>query len=142
MTDKQLSRIKKPSKLIAIALADLRKAERSTKYKINMDNWHKPNGKCAVCFAGSVMAFSLKANPKISYQDWNFKSYRQFTALDCLRVGRVGWAFADLHNLPPSHTNMGMKHPLDREIVTYSRNPTKFKRQMRKLQKDLEKAKL
>src|SRR4051812_17274748 len=66
----------KMSKLIGIALADLKKAEKqSNKYAIDMSDWYNPKAQlecrtlngalvakhaiCSVCFAGAVMAFSL-----------------------------------------------------------------------------------
>lgn len=53
----------KPSALLTLALNDLAKAERSPKYRIDMRVWHDPNAHCSVCFAGSVMAGTLKARP-------------------------------------------------------------------------------
>ena len=60
MTDKQLARIKRPSKLIRIGLKDLAKVERSKTLKVDMGVWVSD---CAVCFAGSVMVKSLSGDP-------------------------------------------------------------------------------
>ena len=107
MTDKQLARIKKPSKLIAIALDDLKKAERSGKYEIDMSFYHVPlelpytagRYQCAVCLAGSVMAFSLKANSNFEALPTEFKSSKQLIALDYLRRGVVHGALEYLTGL-------------------------------------------
>ena len=52
-----------PSEILAIALSSLKKCEKDPRYKIDMAEWHTPqkNNKCAVCFAGSVMAKALGA---------------------------------------------------------------------------------
>jgi hypothetical protein len=39
---------KKPSALLRLALADLEKAEKSPRVKINMGEWHETNGHCTV----------------------------------------------------------------------------------------------
>jgi len=54
----------KLSDIILIALEDLRKVERSKKYKVYMGVWHSPNGVCSVCFAGAVMSQCEGANSK------------------------------------------------------------------------------
>lgn len=54
----------KPSELIAIALADLIKVEKSKKFRVAMGAWHwTPPGSnvCHVCLAGAVMACTLKS---------------------------------------------------------------------------------
>jgi hypothetical protein len=49
------------SDCIEIALQDLAKAEASDKYVVDMGTWHRPtdDGKCQVCLAGSIMAFTI-----------------------------------------------------------------------------------
>ena len=52
----------KLSELYRIALEDLKKAEQSPEYIINMNNWSLYNGstkKCEVCLAGAVVAIEL-----------------------------------------------------------------------------------
>ena len=48
----------KPSELIRLALADLRKCEADPRYLIDMAQWHRPvtSELCHVCLAGAVMA--------------------------------------------------------------------------------------
>ncbi len=63
----------KPSELIRVALADLRKCEEDPCYEINMAEWHAPHGgRCEVCLAGSVMAQSLGADPDCSHSPKQF----------------------------------------------------------------------
>jgi hypothetical protein len=64
-----LNRFKVPSKLIEAAVNDIRKLRRNRRYRISMYQWHQPNGRCAVCFAGSVMACEMKISPR-AYADW------------------------------------------------------------------------
>jgi len=123
----------KPSDLIELALADLIKCERSPKYEIDMSFWHAANGICTVCLAGSVMAQSLgvsyNKNSLPSYFESDEKS--KLRALDCLRNGNVEQAFSSLGKYYADGEKFG------REITTYSSSPGKFKRQMRKLARDL-----
>lgn len=48
----------RPSTIIRMALKDLEKTEHSKDYVVNMSEWVGPprDGKCPVCFAGSIMA--------------------------------------------------------------------------------------
>lgn len=57
----------KLSELLEVALTDLKKCERSTKYRVSMLHWHTPvpeGNACWVCLAGSVMAKEFKLSPK------------------------------------------------------------------------------
>lgn len=59
----------KLSKLLTVAMIDLELVEQDSRYKIDMGEWHTPSGsKCEVCFAGSVMAQTLKI-PEWVYVD-------------------------------------------------------------------------
>jgi hypothetical protein len=64
----------KPSALILAALADLEQVENDPRYEVEMGTWHDPNGKCAVCLAGSVMAFGLGASPNQRHGPGEFDS--------------------------------------------------------------------
>ena len=82
-----------PSDLIEMALADLRKVERSRLYTVNMATWHTPaNRRCHVCLAGSVMAMTLGASPKdeVDYTEYGEEVSRKLDALNDFRRGRVG----------------------------------------------------
>ena len=102
----------KPSELILIALKDLRAAEESEKYDINMGDWHNPPvpniygdgdiDKCAVCLAGSVMAFSLEGDIKHWYIPNDFlEEQGKLISLDEFRLGQIHWGlkafFEDAH---------------------------------------------
>lgn len=105
----------KPSELIRVALKDLRKAERSKKYVIDMGTWHEPhgdwefnpdkgydeyvpNGKCTVCLAGSVIAGTLGVSPKKDAEplDFGAKTRAALRALNYFREGSIDSAFAAL----------------------------------------------
>ena len=143
-----------PSAFIREALVDLVKCERSKKYDINMANWHYPGeGSCSVCLAGSVMAQTLQADPleALSPSDMNpypisflTKTEVQLRSLNRFREGSVTGAFEKLTNVKtynkPRYRKYILFSRLDREIVDYAVDKTKFKRQMRKLAGDLEKA--
>jgi len=80
---------RKLSSLILVALDDLEKAEKDPKFKVDMGLYFRPseNG-CLVCFAGSVMAFGLGANPKRPYCTGDFPRYTErLRALDKIRMG-------------------------------------------------------
>ncbi len=128
---------RKMSALIRIALEDLTKVERSKVYEVQMGNWHLPlaDGKCAVCFAGAVMAktcnFKKSADvfPRRSSMGDNLD---QFFALDSLRQGEIGLAASELH------LGLNIILPEDRSITPYSSDPKQFRADMRKLALDLE----
>lgn len=51
----------KPSELILVAMEDFEKIEKNPHYEIYMKHWHFwDEEKCHVCFAGAVMANTLK----------------------------------------------------------------------------------
>jgi hypothetical protein len=84
---------KKPSQLIKLALKDLRQVEKMPdKYVVDMGLWHKPNSHCSVCFAGAVMAVSLKISHKANIipnrLDNELLRFR-LEALDSVRCGKV-----------------------------------------------------
>lgn len=86
----------KPSELLKVALADLEKIEgMPDKYVISFGSrWHSPcstTDVCEVCFAGSVMAGTLVANPNNNiYPDYyDEKTTRKLKALNDFREGDV-----------------------------------------------------
>jgi hypothetical protein len=136
----------KPSKLLALALSDLEKAEKSKFYEIDMDGWHTPNidkqSTCSVCLAGSVIAFSLKT-PRVMEKSPNhfleFEGrlgeviYKQLTAINQLREGYVADALEKL-GIDVSDAKVKV---MDREITEYGIDKREFKKQMRELISDL-----
>jgi hypothetical protein len=87
----------KPSDLIELALADLRKCEaQSDKYKIKMSEWHLPYAfgkKCAVCLAGAVMAQTLGAPVAVTAGPRQYpENDPALVALNYLRTGDIYYA--------------------------------------------------
>lgn len=116
---------KKLSDLIALALGDLMKVERSKKrYVVLMGLWHEPGwgngGQCAVCFAGSVMAKTLRANPGKAHSELGFPSewWRAFDVIDSARYGFF-------KGIPRQ------------EVPDYTNSPAAFKRAIRSAIKQL-----
>ena len=109
-TIKKAAKFRRPAppdklwKVVEIALADLKKAESSTEYDVHMNWWHKPNGSCTVCLAGSVMAFTLGVPKERNIGDpcrlgkWADALY----ALDYFRKGDFGGAYRRMHGDYPS----------------------------------------
>lgn len=119
----------KPSELIRIALKDLRKCEKDPRYKVDMDFWHAPNGKCKVCFAGAVMAKRLGVPINVSIDSNMTESQPEYLKLLALDYARLGWA-RDMA------TTMGCQFdrtliPGKVDLVPYENNPAAFKRGMR-----------
>lgn len=86
------------------ALADLAKVEKlKAKYRVDMFTWHdmqqEGDGKCAVCFAGSVMAITLDAplSVDLSPQHFDAKTKRALISMDALRCGQVGDAIYEFY---------------------------------------------
>lgn len=131
--------VKLPAKLsdcIELALHDLGEVERLRRtYVVEMNNnWHGQdalgdNAKCTVCFAGSVMARTLKANPNKEYIPESFSNYNQvrLLALDDARNGDVSTALQRLKTPLPS----GVSYNPD--VEPYENYPKQFKRDMRQV---------
>lgn len=125
----------KPSELIAVALRDLAKAERSPKYEINMGRWFQKDGDiCEVCLAGSVIAFSLKPDKSVRALEPN--NYpddieHKLEALDEFRCGNIGSGLSYL----------GIELPRfladEESFPEYEKNPRGFKAAMKEMQKHL-----
>ena len=128
----------KPSELITIALEDLAKVEKIKGYKVYMRDWHEPDGKvCSVCAAGAVMAMRLGVKPQEDRAPSNFDGDGlgdKLRAINNLRTGGVYFAFRDLS----MDSTVGMR--FDRHIPEYEDGRRAFKREMRKLARDLAKA--
>lgn len=128
----------KLSALILVALADLAKAERSPKYKVEMDSgWHTPNHQCSICFAGAVMAFSLgaKRDEDLLPMDFPAADRRKLVALNQARSGWFGIAADTLaigtYSRGRDATSSASSLP------TYKCDPTGFKKAMRLAAKKL-----
>lgn len=87
------------SKLLRVAIADLRKVRKDPRYTIDPDTWHSPNQKtCEVCMAGAIMAKTLKVkNSDCSYPgDFSPIINRKLVALDMARNGDIVWALKQM----------------------------------------------
>lgn len=139
----------KPSDLIRVAIVDLEKAEKSDKYRIEMEDWHAPKSDkiCEVCLAGSVMAFTLEWDPS---KDLNPNDndnpellQNQLYALNEFREGYVNFGFSYLSNTDEYKEFEDydvLSEPFNREITPYREDSELFKREMITLASDLEKA--
>jgi hypothetical protein len=125
------------SELITIALRDLRKVERSPRYLVNMGMYHGRlwgDMRCHVCFAGSVMAKSLRAVHGAGLYPEHFpRNESQLYALDCLRTGEVASA-AEALNVRRAAARGGS---LDRQVPRYETSRKRWRAAMRKLARDL-----
>ena len=126
-----------PSKLSDLAeltLRNMQSAIKSPRYYINMDVFHVPNKTCAVCAAGSVMAFTLDVPHNVNRVASDFPRHitHKLFAIDCLRTGAVSAALVELGR--PYMKEM----KLNRNITPYDEcNRKPFFRDMRRLIKDL-----
>lgn len=108
----------KHSKLILLAVKDLEKCEEDKRYIINLSEWHTPNSRCAVCFAGAVMAKTLKKSRD------TYAAPSDFTA---------GWdeAFCFLNDIAFGSSWVDGHHYQWPEIPDYYDGHEKFKSYMR-----------
>jgi ribosomal protein S27AE len=125
----------KMSELIMVAIKDLKKIEKSKYYAINMGVWHEPNGKCTVCFAGSVMAKTLGVDRRLYAYPSSFseETRAKLEALDYLRKGEIQNAHSRMFkgkSLPP------LMNP-QVSIDSYRDFPEHFKMQMIQLANQL-----
>lgn len=127
----------KPSALILMAVDDLAKAERTKGYRVDMGSWHEPNEDyntnkpvCEVCFAGSVIAMSLKTKPDQEKGPGSFDSdtCQKLEALNEFRTGEIREGLTTMGIDPDEHFV-----PNTYPVVEYSDNKTKFKKDMRRV---------
>lgn len=129
----------KPSALIRLALADLRKCEADPAYEIDMDAYHQPeHGKCVVCLAGAVMACDLDVSRFRVFAPASFERSiaMKLIALNQFRTGDVTCGLNVL-KLPD---NTIAPPNLDRCVTPYDVDQEMFYMDMAKLADDLEKA--
>ena len=124
----------KPSELIDVALADLRKAEKDG-CMIDMGEWHVPfDGSCSVCAAGAVMRRGVSDNLEVGPSYFNETTDNKLCAIDQLRVGFV---YEALVMLEIPRAGVVVKNC---EITHYDYDRTKFYRDLRRLAARLRKA--
>lgn len=135
---------RKLSDLILLALDDLAKVERSKKYQVNMGTWHDPNFDdqsqypCQVCFAGAVIAKTLRTEPnrEATPEDFPPPTSNRLLALDALRSGNL---YAALLNMGLPFLKAGVVADaaeslrLMDQLTPYEFDRRGFKRSMRKV---------
>jgi hypothetical protein len=82
----------RPSALIKLACDDAEVVYRNPKYRLDLGEWHSTLedslGRCAVCFAGAVMAGTLGADPSEELVPSDFGAdERALAALNHFRLG-------------------------------------------------------
>lgn len=131
------------SGLIYTAVTDVMKAERDPRYTINMLSWHENHfGKCEVCFAGAVIAFTLKAmsNQNIIPSDLSPEVAQKIRALDMLRSGDVVGALFTTKtskDVCEAHEMIKKLPFLRREIPKYDADHEAFKIEMLQMANEL-----
>lgn len=133
----------KPSTAIRQALGDLRKAERSRKYTVNMNEWHTPrHGSCHVCLAGAVIANRFDADHMKDLVPASFDpglrheaETNRLRAMDAFRVGSIGVGLS-LFGISSTKKNKCV----ERDIPEYSDDRKGFYRGLRRLANYLAKA--
>lgn len=130
----------KPSELIRLALSDLEKCEADPRYSIDMERWHKPNGTCAVCLAGAVMAQTcgVPVDNDVSPHSCMGGDTKKLMALDDFRVGFVDSAVGKLGHILPHNFQLDDQDEGYRDMPLYEDDQAAFKADMRKLADDLE----
>ena len=113
----------KLSALTRLAINDLQLVMADPDYKVNMNTWHEPReGKCAVCFAGSVMAKSLGVSQKdnISPSQFGENNNRALCALDLIRIGRIK------ASLELVDQELPRRFPVEVNVTPFAENPEEF----------------
>lgn len=123
----------KPSELIRVALADMKKAQ-DKGHRIDMDHWSVEEGKkCAVCLAGALMAETGDAGyRKFDPDDFDVETRKKLYAIDDFRQGMVNSGLVV----------MGLSHPKPlihtREFRDFHLNAVGFAQDMNDLADELE----
>lgn len=124
----------KMSDLIEVALEDLTKVEADQRYRVRMNDWHVPphsgETRCAVCFAGAVMAKSLDAAiaSESFPDDYEEDTGRKLSALDQVRVGWVSEALRIMHeDADEYHAHEELN---DFRVVSYAEDPARWREDM------------
>ena len=92
------------SDCIRLALEDEEKAFKSPLYQMDMETYHESSVRgepCHVCFAGSVMAGTLKQSDSLCLepQDFDTNTEARLKALDKIRKGDIAGALSTM-NIP------------------------------------------
>ncbi len=123
----------KMSSLIITALTDLEWVENSSRYKVDMGEWHTPPNsqlpytsphktKCTVCFAGSVIAKSLGSSARSDRlpDDFDKNTENKLLALNELREGCVLTAAQYMEiELTPEQRNIFAGYQYNTDFPSY-----------------------
>lgn len=115
-----------PGDLIRLAVLDLCDVARlPKKYDIDMGVWHigMSDGRCAVCFAGAVMARELNAQPTSALWPDSFSDADAEGKLRALDSFRRGWIVDGYDAL---RRRMPQSLPSSIQVTHYSNGPDKF----------------
>lgn len=127
------------------ALRDLTALERDSRYRIDMEHYHKPimntdayspkQDYCAVCLAGACMVRRLGAKPNQYIVPIAFGKHinRMLLAIDYVRMGMVHDAIDLIH---PGYIKNTLFPRLE-YVPSYHENPKAFKKKMTKIQQAL-----
>ena len=130
------------SKLIRVALRDLRACEDDDFYVVDMQEWHTPVYNydyevCAVCLAGAVMAQTLGLPDDLEIDDTDLAGYGDSVknglhALDFFRIGEIKagletLGYDDVRKLSEDWQQYARKSGYDQA------DPEPFHRQMHRL---------
>lgn len=138
ISQKEFAKLKLSAK-IRHALHCVAQIHRDKRYAVDMSQWHysiSNNGvKCSVCLAGAVMAKSFNADINETLDPAYFiDAFSSLEALEDLRMGDTYSAFHTM-GLDPEE---GIK--FKRLITRYEFSPKRFRNDMLRLARDLEKA--
>lgn len=141
----------KPSRVLALALEDLQKLERTPGFRINMSEWvsmysgrydefgiwQSDEKECVVCLGGSVLVerFNVKSWSGLNRGNFPKRAKQIARALNEFRTGDIWCGLMELgiKKIPGSL-------PCYAPVTGYHTNPSIFKRDMRGIIKQLEEA--
>lgn len=137
----------KPSKLIELALRDLVFIEKNKNYVVKMGSWHQPkyaDDRCAVCFAGAVMARTLKVKKTEDTSPFyfNFKTADKLLALNDFSNGNITKGLIKLGLFELVEVVIfAESHPTGVivKVAHYEDSPEQFKSDMNKIAKTFKK---
>jgi hypothetical protein len=150
LSNKKTKLPNKPSALIRVAVEDLKQVERHKRlYKVDMDIYHcplsyfddennesipDPKKPCYVCFAGSVIAKTLKADrtQELNPEDFDSDTYKKLEALNLFRIGMIEKGLYKMDLEQPKYVAKEAK------VVDYEDDPKEFKKEMLALANTLE----
>lgn len=140
----------KLSEVILQGVKDLEFVEKNPKYKIDMGVYHdkeysswedkKVSEKCAVCFAGAVIARAGNDPEKEIWPSYfDEKTANKLKALDAIRRGdlREALGLMRVKKLPKIVQVFVDSYVGDISVTPYERSPAKFKKEMREIAGEL-----